>query len=455
MHTFAKRNALNAVSAGFAILACAGVAALAITALAGTKTGVALALISIGGPVLGYVAIVAPLVFPFGLYVLLVPFDNILNVGAFGTLTKLLAIVAGAAIIFYLVRTKRAVAPPRSLLLWCAFLAWATLTAFWAIDQGAVFRMLPTAIELLILYAAISVLPAERSNFRYVALATIGGGILAAAYGAYLFHHGIDLYYGGRLRITTDTGAIDPNHFAAALLLPIALCIGNFLTARRWVVASANLAALGILFVGLTLSQSRGGIMAMSAILLYFLVRSARRIRLLVLLGATVVMGLVFSAQTSLWTRFGEALSTGGAGRTSIWRVGLEAFKSHWFIGAGYNNFPYAYDEAYLRTPHQMWGSFSDWHRAPHNVLIGTSVELGIIGLCLLLIAWIGQFRMLRHIPPSDPDYTPRIALEATVIGTFIAALFLDVLTFKYLWLTFMLMAILRNAHYFRRPLDA
>ena len=103
-----------------------------------------------------------------------------------------------------------------------------------------------------------------------------------------------------------------------------------------------------------------------------------------------------------------------------------------------------------MQTPHQIWAS-ATWHRAPHNLLVGTGVELGIIGLVLLLAAWGCQFNMLRKILPNEPEYPMRVALEATVIGTFIAALFLDVMIFKYVWLTFMLMALVRNAHYVRR----
>lgn len=433
------------------VVAAGAIAALAITQLAGTKTGLALAIAAIGGPAMAYIAIFAPLTFPFGLYVLAIPFDNLLELTAFGTLTKLMAIASGAALLFYMVRTRRAVPPPRALLIWCALYAWAAATTFWAINQTSVFDILPTSVELLILYAAVSILPADRQAIRWVALATVVGGVAAAAYGAYLFHNPANVYYGSRLRITTETSAIDPNHFAAAMLLPIALCVSGVLSERKLIPFAANLAALGMLFLGVTLSQSRGAVLAITAMLTYFLIRSSRgRLRLLAIMGATAATALLLRSQTDLWSRFGTALSTGGAGRTSIWRVGLVALKSHWLVGAGYNNFPFAYDQAYLQTPHQMW-SMADWHRAPHNLLIGTSVELGIIGLLLLLVAWFAQFRMLRDIGAADPDYPIRVALEAAVLGTFVAALFLDVMIFKYVWLTFMLMALVRNAHYVRR----
>jgi O-antigen ligase len=454
-HYLSRRSTLVSLAGVACVVASGAMASYAITTLAGTKTGVALAIIAIGGPIMIYAAIVAPIVFPFGLYVLAIPFDNLLDLFAFGTLTKLLAIASGAAILLYLARTKKAVAPPRALFFWIALYVWAAASTFWAIDQGSVFTALITSIELLVLYGAVSVFPANQRAVKWISSATVIGGVLAAAYGAYLFHNGTDIYYGtGRLRITTDTSAIDPNQFAAALLLPIVLCVTTLLQTRKWFVAIINGAALVMLLVGVALSQSRGGVMAIAAMLVYLFVRSYSRLRLAAVTLSLLLFAGLSSSQTPLWTRFGQALSTGGAGRTSIWLVALTALKSHWLLGAGYNNFPFAYDQAYLQTGHQMWGEAS-WHRGSHDLLLGTSVELGIVGVILLLAAWISQFGVLKDIRRVDSDYPMRVALEAAVLGTFVAALFLDVMLFKYVWLTFMLMALVRNAHYAHRTVHA
>lgn len=447
-----SRRSLGPLAGGLLVALGGAVAALAVSALAGTKTGFVLALLAIGGPLAFYAAIVAPLVFPFALYVGVVPFDNLLSLSAFGTLTKFLGMAAGAALIFYLVRTKQAVRPSPSLMIWGALYLWAATTAFWAYDQTLVFGALLTSVQLVVLYAAICVFPSDRNAVRWTSFAVIVGGIAAAVYGAYLFHNGTDIYYGSRLRITTDTGAIDPNHFAAALLLPIALCLSSLLHTKKLVVAAGNIAALGILFIGVTLSASRGAVMAIGFMLVYFLIRSRSRIRLIGITIATAVAAAAFSSQTDLWNRFTVAMSTGGNGRTSIWLVGLQALKQHWLVGAGYGNFSDAYDRVFLQTPHQIWDQ-ANWHRASHDLLIGTSVELGIIGTVLLLAAWVSQFYMLRAIEPSEPEYPLRVASEAAVLGIFVAALFLDVMTFKYVWLAFMFIAILRNAHLRRRGL--
>jgi O-antigen ligase len=440
------RQRLGPVLAGVALALLGVIASVAVTLLSGTKTGAVLALVSIGGPVLGYAAIIAPLVFPFTMYVVLVPFDNVLNFSSFGTVTKLLAALSGAAIIFYMLRTRRIVRPHPALFLWVGVILWSATTAFWAIDTKSVFDLLPTALGLLVLYAAISILPTDRNVVQWVSLAAIAGGLAAAAYGTYLFRNGIEVSHGDRLWISNDTSYIDPNHFAAALLLPIALTIGITLYARKRIIMAAALVTLLIMLEGVAITGSRGALLGIAAMLAYFVIRSDRRIWLTVATVPTVVLALVL--QPTLITRFATALSSGGSGRTDIWSVGWAAFKQHWLLGAGYNNFAFAYDDVYLQA-HQV--HYAYWHRAPHDLLVQSAVELGVIGLGLLLWAWWVQFRMLDIVPQSDSDYPIRLALEATMIGTFVAALFLDVMVMKYIWLTFTVIAIVRNAH-LRRP---
>jgi O-antigen ligase len=316
-------------------------------------------------------------------------------------------------------------------------------SAFWALDAAAVFALFPTAAQLLALYVAVSLFPADARALRWVAGTALIGGVLAAAYGAFLFTHGVDVGKGNRLWITTDAGGyVDPNHFAAALILPFALALALTLYARKWWHAVLGIAGLVAISEGIVVSASRGAIIGVGAILAYALVRSAHRIRLLLLSGLAAVCGTL--TQSSLGDRFAAALSSGGSGRTDIWQVGIAAARAHWLIGAGYNNFAFAYDQAFLQATQVH---FMSWHRAPHDILLNVVVELGIPGTLLLVAAWYGQLQMMRGIGPADPKFPLRLALEAAIIGTFVAALFLDVMVMKYVWLTFALVAILYNVH--------
>src|ERR1700694_1745356 len=73
---------------------------------AGSKTAAAMAVALIVAPILTYVALARPIIFPLAVYAALIPFDAILNFAQFGTITKLLAILSGAALLLWIVRSN-------------------------------------------------------------------------------------------------------------------------------------------------------------------------------------------------------------------------------------------------------------------------------------------------------------------------------------------------------------
>jgi O-antigen ligase len=428
-----------------AMLALGALATLGITALAGTKTGVALAFAAVVGPLAAYGAIFAPLVFPFTFYVMLVPFDNLLSTAAFGTVTRLLAILCGASIVFWLIRTRRAIMPERSVFLWGLLWLWSAVSLTWAIDPAFGYTRFFTFTQLLALYFAVSLVPIDRRTLRIVVAGIILGSVIAAGYGAYLFGHGIDTQ-SGRLFLSNDvdvvySGHIDPNHFAAALILPIALALTGLLRARALGLRAVYAIALLAMGAGIAVSGSRGSMLAVAVILIYIMVRA--RTNLLAAGVAVALLSITLTLNSDIGSRIALAVPTGGAGRLDIWRVGLAAFREHLWVGAGYANFPLAFDNAFIGVSEHY---YTHWHRVPHNIVLSAGVELGVIGLIIFLCAWFVQFRALRAIKRTDPLYSVRIAAEGALIGLFVAGIFLDTMDYKYQWLAFMLVMLIRNA---------
>jgi hypothetical protein len=163
----------------------------------GTRTGLALGVATIGIPIATYLAITRPILFPFGLYVVLVPFDNLLVIPHWGTLTKLAAICSGAAIAFWMLRKKQILPLRQPLVLWGILILWAAASFSWALDVSdysvAIFA---TLVQLFLLYAALSLIPVSDRDLRVVSFCVILGATAAAAYGIYLFSHGMDIYKG-------------------------------------------------------------------------------------------------------------------------------------------------------------------------------------------------------------------------------------------------------------------
>jgi hypothetical protein len=172
------------------------------------------------------------------------------------------------------------------------------------------------------------------------------------------------------------------------------------------------------------------------------LIRDRHRISLAIVTASLTILALGISGPGYL-ARWALAQQNGGAGRVAIWKVGWLAFKQNWLFGAGYGNFPFAYDRAFINVFESF---YAEWHRASHNILLNAAVELGVIGLVLLLLAWYGQFRLLRFIPEGDVRYPLRLALEGTLIALFVSGLFADIMIEKYVWLAFMLVVLTRNA---------
>jgi hypothetical protein len=454
-HALLRNHSLARLGSTTAILLIAtGLMAVAAMFLVrGSKHDVAFALAVAISPLAAYLAFNRPLIFPYGLYVLLVPFDNLLNISGTGTVTKLLGILSGAAICFWLLRKKRFEKPSLSVAIWLLFAAWATLSVFWAIDTAAALSGLFTYVELILLLAIVAVMPADVIDVYCVVWACICGACLASLYGLYLLHTGHDLLIArvGNSQIArvaigingTAAGEIDPNHFGNALLMPIALASSIMLRCRWSVDKCILLGCVGLLFGGLYASGSRESLLG-AVVVFLVLLRSPYRVQILIF-GLLLLLSSIVLPH-SPWQRFSDITQTGGAGRLAIWKVAMNALTHYWARGAGIGNFSFAYDRSYdavYQPPNQV----SRWHFQAHNTALGIAVELGIVGMGLLLAAWYLQLREVMRLQNGVKEFVHLyFAAEASLIALFVASMFIDMLPYKYLWLSFYFVSTLRAA---------
>lgn len=420
---------------------CGLLAAYATVSLSGTKTGAVLGAAATIGPALLYVALVAPIAFPFSAYVVLTPFDSILDIPGFGTIEKILGAAAAAALLFYLLRTKKAVEPPRATAYWLVYYLWIAASMFWAIDVGSAQALLPTSLMLFGLYVVVAMVRIDMPKLQLLTRAVVLGGVASAIYGLYMWHTGAGIFK-DRLFIHTDTSNLNPDHFAASLVLPVGVCLIAVLWSRSFMTKffSAIFAAIMLGTIGLT--GARGPMLGLAAMLIYLLWRDPHRKVLAAFSVGLSAIAVAITGPAYFMARWATAGSSGGAGRVDIWRIGWIAFKQNWLVGAGYGNFPFAYDKAFMQT---FEAFYTNWHRASHNILLNTGVELGVVGLVLLLMGWWGQFRLLKNIGAGDSRFPMRLALESSLIGLFVCGMFADIMIWKYVWLAFMMIVLTRN----------
>ncbi|WP_165420162.1 O-antigen ligase family protein [Edaphobacter modestus] len=112
------------------------------------------------------------------------------------------------------------------------------------------------------------------------------------------------------------------------------------------------------LIFGMYLTHSRGGIIALLAVILF----GARR--KIGTIPATIIAGGVFAITTVVgWSGGRDVSVEAGSGRMEAWAVGLDLIKSHPFFGVGFGRF----GEYFFITA--------------HNTVIVCAAELGMFGL--------------------------------------------------------------------------
>ena len=412
----------------------------------GTHTGMALALCLFVTPIAAYFAVKRPWLFPVTLYALLVPSDSYLNFTSLtggSSLTKVAAILATGAMIWYLARTKRFVNPGSATVAWLVYGAYASLTLLWGFHvEDNTLTLWGTLWQLIFFYVILACARIEEDEFRIVLIAWMIGNMFASCFGASVFGFGGAKFDNeGRLKAHFDPdNKLLSDLFSASFVFPVAIMSMNILRTRWGLKKIFFLVVFAILLVGQFVVGSRGGILADAAVMGYFFVKGRYRSQLLFLAALAFTVSFAFPSAT--WGRMLKPDPSGGSGRVEIWKVGWSILKDHWIFGGGFAQFENLYDKYFLT----VWNQFYEhWHRGPHNIILQAWVEQGLIGLGIMLLAWWLTYRSMKHVPKGHALYDFRIAVEAGVFGAFVASIFVGTMLSKFTFWMFTVVALWRQ----------
>lgn len=258
----------------------------------------------------------------------------------------------------------------------------------------------------------------------------------------------------------------DPNFWARTLLLfiPLALSLGAAARDRRWPRTSLAtgwgwVLAVGVLTVGVYLTQSRGALVALVLILGVWVLLSGRRYRRPVLLLSpvvVVVLLLVPGVGSRLMTLqgLGDARSAVGDAslveRVALQEVGLAIVTANPGLGVGAGNFDRVFDEFSSTSTVQPRGV--DGAYAAHNLYLELLSEGGVVGLTGWLVLYGGALllsvRAFLLTPPDGTSATSRIrwlalGAGAGLLGWAVASVFLHLTHFRVLMVPLALVAVL------------
>jgi len=337
-----------------------------------------------------------------------------------------------------------------------AFLAWSGLSALWAESPGAAFsstiRFGLNAMLVPIVYFAVR----NQRHVVWIFGVFVVGTLLSVAWG--LFD---ERTVGGATAAQTGrlVGArVEANVLATLLVVAVVFAGALALVLRRRPLGRAlSLGAAVIGLVALLATFSRGGLVAMAAVLVVGVFYAGRwRPAVVAFTLVAVVIGAIYVGSAS--SGAAERLTSGGtSGRTDIWTVGWRMVEANPLVGVGSGNYRAA-APGYLLYPGTIRRDdfIIDVPYAAHNIYLHVLAEMGVVGLALFLAVMglcIGAANRAVALFRRDGRRSLELmgrALVVAILGTLVADFFVSEQYNKQLWILLAmgpaLLAIARGA---------
>jgi len=193
----------------------------------------------------------------------------------------------------------------------------------------------------------------------------------------------------------------DPNDLSMALLMTLPLTLYLARTSTSFLVRHACYATTGLILYAIYLCNSRGSMLGLLAMLLFYTVRCYGWLRSLV--GGPLLVGLLLLLAPSRVSEM-SADEESAAGRVDAWYTGFELFRSHPLFGVGKGLF----------TDHS-------WLTAHNSFVLGIA-ELGFFGyffwLSILILSVVMLKQLLQSSEPPNPGATALVGVADSSLAS-------------------------------------
>lgn len=320
-----------------------------------------------------------------------------------------------------------------------ALVVWGLASVAWAefpsLVLSADFRF---ALAIILVFVVFTAIRTER-DLSMIAVAMILGSVAAALYG---FLHPAATELGQLERLSGTLG--NPNELAAALVVGIALAGGFAASAKGPIERGLAVAAISVCIVSILLTGSRGGLIALAAMLITVIaLGKGRRLPLVMVTLLLVIVGIGYIVAVAPKQSRERFVHPGnGTGRTDIWTVAERMIGDNLVLGVGAGNFT-STSVHYLLQPGALEHSeyISGNPTIAQNMYLEVLAELGIPGIaffagiivsCLgCMLAALSRFRALADRRMA----TLTIAVTAGVMGLLASDIFSSAQYARNLWL--------------------
>jgi hypothetical protein len=292
------------------------------------------------------------------------------------------------------------------------------LPKFWPAGMQVLFQEYG---KIYILFFLLILLGSTPPGYRAILWTILGCSIFMAIHACLQIHTGAG--FGGSeplLRVVnSEEGTVvqqamafgtfsDPNDLCLIFVLSIPLFWGEYRTSSSVFLRTLSFLAIPLVGYGAWLTNSRGGYLAISAMVISHLISGMKGFRRWVLIAFSVFLLTVFAP-----SRFAAGF-IGQQDRSILWGDGIAMFKANPFFGVGVG----------------MFTDYSSDHKVAHNTYVQVLAEAGIIGYMpffLLIFFCVVHLRRAITLSPhlSKSDQIQLNSLFAASVGILVSLYFL------------------------------
>ncbi len=327
------------------------------------------------------------------LFIFTIPFENVV-VSTLGSITRILGLLAFASWLVMLIVTNRIRKPNVYIIILSLFILWCGISIFWSPVPQYTLGMFETYVQVLLVTLIIWNVFTSPDQIDSALWAYLLGCFVAAGMILRNFLSGV-MFLEGLTLARYAGGGQDPNDLGVMLAIgvPVAVWLGSAVKSTSLLKLIAYLyIPLSIFAILLTASRTALIGLVLSVVFVFMIASRVRLQTRLIVLGVLLislfyVQSLVPGATFERLGQLDDSVSSGDfEGRGAIWQQGVELFLENPIKGVGS-------------------GAFSEsisLRRAPHNVFIAISAELGLVGLALFAILYfIVLSTALQHESPE------------------------------------------------------
>lgn len=328
---------------------------------------------------------------------------------------QLLALGTIASLAFNFMTHRIEVYWRNELSVFSVFFLLVTLSVFLATNRSeAMASYTGTYIKIAIMVFAIAWLSQTVKSFTIMVYSILVSGLLVGFVTLYNKANGIGLVEGTRVTIGRDIGSMlgDPNDLALVLLFPASFALALVFTKNTGRLATfIGILCFITMMAAVIATQSRGGLLGITAVMAVFGYRTIKSKALFYSLGGICLMVLFVAAGISDRASGGaheEGIDESAMGRLHAWGTAFNMALAHPISGVGINNFIANY---FMYSDH-----WDGKNHAVHSTWFGVMAETGILGF-LVFVSLIGLLIRNGFITLNRLEHTPYPITRAVAYG--------------------------------------